>query len=160
MQRVYLALGSNLAAPVHQVNSALQALSEMPQTTLVCCSPFYRTRPMGPQDQPDYLNAVAALDTQLSPDAFLDCTQAIEQAQGRERKEERWGPRTLDLDILLFGTQQLNTERLTIPHYGLKVREFMLYPLADIAPDLIFPDGTVLKMLLEQTPPNGMTRWA
>ncbi|MEG2829516.1 MAG: 2-amino-4-hydroxy-6-hydroxymethyldihydropteridine diphosphokinase, partial [Edwardsiella sp. (in: enterobacteria)] len=105
----------------------------------------YRTRPLGPQDQPDYVNAAVALETALSPEALLDCTQRIERLQGRERKAERWGPRTLDVDIMLFGEQVIHSERLTVPHYDMKNRSFMLVPLAEIAPDLRFPDGEALR---------------
>lgn len=114
---------------------------------------------MGPQDQPDYINAVAKIHTELSPLALLDCTQAIEQNQGRERKEERWGPRSLDLDIVLYGNEVIDSERLTIPHYGMKVREFVLYPLFEIAPQLQLPDGTELLALLQQVSRNGLTIW-
>jgi len=101
--RVYIAIGSNLASPLEQVNAALAALAEIPDSQIVAVSPFYRTPPLGPQDQPDYLNAAVALDTDLAPETLLDHTQRIELQQGRERKAHRWGPRTLDLDIMLFG---------------------------------------------------------
>lgn len=159
MIRVYIALGSNLAQPIDQINCALEALAHLPRTQLVVCSSFYRSKPLGPQNQPDFLNAVVALDTQLPPEQLLDCTQAIEQNQGRVRKAERWGPRTLDLDILLYGDRSINTERLTVPHYDMKNREFMLYPLFEIEPELRFPDGEVLYDIIHRIPPNGMTRW-
>ncbi|MCI1680194.1 MAG: 2-amino-4-hydroxy-6-hydroxymethyldihydropteridine diphosphokinase [Ewingella americana] len=159
MIRVYIALGSNLAKPVDQVNCALEALAHMPRTKLVVCSAFYRSKPLGPQNQPDFLNAVVALDTELPPEELLDCTQAIEQNQGRVRKLERWGPRTLDLDMLLYGDRVINTERLTVPHYDMKNREFMLYPLAEIAPELVFPDGESLQTVLTRVPLNGLERW-
>ncbi|MBI6549436.1 2-amino-4-hydroxy-6-hydroxymethyldihydropteridine diphosphokinase [Xenorhabdus lircayensis] len=159
MIRVYIAIGSNLADPLQQVHNALAALETIPDTAFVVRSSFYRTKPMGPQDQPDYLNLAVALDTLLSPETLLDHTQAIELTQGRVRKDERWGPRTLDLDIMLFGDHIINTERLTVPHYGLKQREFMLYPLAEIAPDLVFPDGETLAGRLKQIPENGLTFW-
>ncbi|MGL9760252.1 MAG: 2-amino-4-hydroxy-6-hydroxymethyldihydropteridine diphosphokinase [Symbiopectobacterium sp.] len=160
MTRVYLALGSNLAHPLQQVNSALAALdTNVPHTRVLCCSPFYRSRPLGPEDQPDYLNAVAALNTTLAPEMLLDHIQVIEQQHSRERKAQRWGPRTLDLDILLYGNETLHTARLTVPHYDMKNREFMLYPLADIAPDLYFPDGEALALRLFAVPRNGMTLW-
>ena len=156
----YIILGSNLNSPDEQVNSAIKAISEIPQTTLIAQSSWYRTRPMGPQDQPDYLNVAVAVDTTLAPEELLDNTQAIELAQGRVRKEgNRWGPRTLDLDIMLFGDDVIQTERLTVPHYGLKVREFMLYPLAELAPDLRFPDGELLTDRLALVPENGMEKW-
>ncbi|MFB6434547.1 MAG: 2-amino-4-hydroxy-6-hydroxymethyldihydropteridine diphosphokinase [Candidatus Malihini olakiniferum] len=159
MTRVYLALGSNLEHPLQQVNSALSVLDTLPLTRVLCCSPFYRSRPLGLQDQPDYLNAVVALETVLVPEALLDHTQAIEQQHGREHKVHRWGPRTLDLDILLYGNETLNTARLIVPHYDMKNREFMLYPLADIAPDLHFPDSEALMSRLDSVPRNGMTLW-
>lgn len=159
MTRVYIALGSNLANPLHQVQSALNALAELPQTTLIATSSLYRTPPLGPQDQPDYLNAVVALDTDLSAENLLDHTQKIELEHGRVRKDERWGPRTLDLDILLFGDEIINTERLTVPHYDMKNRQFMLYPLAEIAPELHFPTGESLQSVMTQLGAEPLTRW-
>ncbi|MEM6162252.1 2-amino-4-hydroxy-6-hydroxymethyldihydropteridine diphosphokinase [Erwinia sp. P6884] len=142
MNRVYLALGSNLADPLHQVQSALDALDALPDTLRVATSSLYRTPPYGPPDQPDYLNAAVALDTLLTPEALLDGTQRIEQEQGRVRKDERWGPRTLDLDIMLYGALTIASPRLTVPHYDMRNRAFMLAPLLEIAPDIVFPDGT------------------
>ncbi|WP_312817467.1 2-amino-4-hydroxy-6-hydroxymethyldihydropteridine diphosphokinase [Atlantibacter subterraneus] len=159
MTRVYLAIGSNLASPLEQVNAALAALAELPESQLVAVSDFYRTPPLGPQDQPDYLNAAVALETTLAPEALLDHTQRIELQQGRERKAHRWGPRTLDLDIMLFGEMQIDTPRLTVPHYDMKNRAFMLLPLAQIAPDLRFPDGDKLSDLLANLDPSGISRW-
>ena len=159
MTRVYIAIGSNLASPLEQVNAALAALAEIPESQIVAVSDFYRTPPLGPQDQPDYLNAAVALDTALAPEALLDHTQRIELQQGRERKAHRWGPRTLDLDIMLFGELQMNTPRLTVPHYDMKNRAFMLLPLAQIAPDLRFPDGDNVTDLLANLDPSGIPRW-
>lgn len=150
MTLVYIALGSNLASPLDQVNAAIAAIGEIPQSRIVAVSSLYRTPPLGPPDQPDYLNAAVALETELEPEALLDHTQRIELQQGRVRKAERWGPRTLDLDILLFGELTLNTPRLTVPHYDMKNRGFMLWPLFEIAPDLHFPDGVSLRATLEQ----------
>lgn len=148
---VYIAVGSNLADPLDQVNRAIAALGAVPQSRLVRHSAFYRTTPMGPAGQPDYLNAAVLLETDLTPHQLLDATQAIELAHGRVRKDERWGPRTLDLDIMLFGDMVISDARLTVPHYGLKVREFMLYPLAEIAPSLILPDGEPLAAVVART---------
>lgn len=150
MTVVYIAIGSNLASPLEQVNAAVQAIGEIPDSRIVAVSSFYRTPPLGPQDQPDYLNAAVALDTALAPEALLDHTQRIELQQGRVRKAERWGPRTLDLDIMLFGDEVINTERLTVPHYDMKNRGFMLWPLFEIAPELVFPDGLFLNKLLHK----------
>ncbi|EMR5618100.1 2-amino-4-hydroxy-6-hydroxymethyldihydropteridine diphosphokinase [Salmonella enterica] len=143
MTLVYIAIGSNLASPLEQVDAAVQALGEIPKSRLLAVSSFYRTPPLGPQDQPDYLNAAVALETSLTPEALLDHTQRIELQQGRVRKAERWGPRTLDLDIMLFGDRTIRTERLTVPHYDMKNRSFMLWPLFEIAPLLTFPDDGI-----------------
>ena len=157
MQRVYIALGSNQASPEQQANAAIAALKALPKTRFVRHSRYYCTKPLGPQDQPDYLNAVIEIETELSPLELLDETQRIEREQGRVRKAQRWGPRTLDLDILLFGDCLIHNDRLTVPHYDMKNREFMLYPLFEIAPELIFPDdGIALKTLIANTPKNGM----
>ncbi|WP_148568702.1 2-amino-4-hydroxy-6-hydroxymethyldihydropteridine diphosphokinase [Leclercia adecarboxylata] len=159
MTLAYIAIGSNLASPLEQVNAAVQALGDIPHTRVVALSSFYRTPPLGPQDQPDYLNAAIALETALSAEALLDNTQRIELQQGRVRKEERWGPRTLDLDIMLFGDAQIHTERLTVPHYDMKRRGFMLWPLFEIAPDLTFPDGEHLSALLAQLNAEKPAHW-
>jgi len=156
---VYIAIGSNLASPLEQVNAALAALAEIPDSQIVAVSPFYRTPPLGPQDQPDYLNAAVALDTDLAPETLLDHTQRIELQQGRERKAHRWGPRTLDLDIMLFGDRQIATPRLTVPHYDMKNRAFMLLPLVHIAPDVCFPDGVKVADILANLDPSGIFRW-
>ncbi|ENR7630512.1 2-amino-4-hydroxy-6-hydroxymethyldihydropteridine diphosphokinase [Klebsiella aerogenes] len=149
MTLVYIAIGSNLASPLEQVNAAIRALADIPDSRVVSVSSLYRTPPLGPQDQPDYLNAAVALETSLAPEALLDHTQHIELQQGRVRKAERWGPRTLDLDIMLFGDAIINSERLTVPHYDMKNRGFMLWPLFEIAPQLHFPDGLALRAALE-----------
>jgi len=158
MERVYIGLGSNLATPLEQLRSALAALAALPQTQLVAQSSFYASDPLGPADQPRYVNAVAALDSELSPLHLLDALQTIELEQGRTRKAERWGPRTLDLDILLFGERQLDEPRLTVPHYHMHARAFVLYPLAEIAPDLQLPDGRTLAELLDACPFVGLER--
>ncbi|MGY8830776.1 MAG: 2-amino-4-hydroxy-6-hydroxymethyldihydropteridine diphosphokinase [Pseudomonadales bacterium] len=158
MERVYIGLGSNLATPIEQLRSALAALAALPQTDLIAQSSFYSSDPLGPADQPRYVNAVAALDTELSPLALLDALQTIELEQGRTRKAERWGPRTLDLDILLFGERLLDEPRLTVPHYHMHARAFVLYPLAEIAPDLQLPDGRALTELLGACPYAGLER--
>ncbi|MEG0098500.1 MAG: 2-amino-4-hydroxy-6-hydroxymethyldihydropteridine diphosphokinase [Citrobacter sp.] len=153
MTVAYIAIGSNLASPLDQVNAAIQALGEIPGSRIVALSSFYRTPPLGPQDQPDYLNAAVALETTLEAEILLNHTQRIELQQGRVRKAERWGPRTLDLDIMLFGNDVINTDRLTVPHYDMKNRGFMLWPLFEIAPDLVFPDNQPLRTLLSNLSP-------
>lgn len=159
MMLAYIAIGSNLGDPVAQAQLAIQQLTLLPKSRLIAASSLYSSTPMGPQNQPDYINAVAAIETELTPLELLDCTQRIELEQGRVRKSERWGPRTLDLDIVLYGNEVIETERLTIPHYGMKVREFVLYPLAEIAPNLTLPDGTEIQALLQQIPLNGLSIW-
>ncbi|HEM7510609.1 TPA: 2-amino-4-hydroxy-6-hydroxymethyldihydropteridine diphosphokinase [Providencia rettgeri] len=159
MEQVYIAVGSNLGKPLQQAQQAIAALDAIPNSRVVSISSIYRTKPLGPQDQPDYLNLAVLLETDLEPEELLDHTQKIELDLGRVRKEERWGPRTLDLDIMLFGNRVIHTPRLTIPHYGLKEREFMLYPLSEIAPTLVFPDGETLLERLTQVPRNGLTLW-
>ncbi|ENO0299998.1 TPA: 2-amino-4-hydroxy-6-hydroxymethyldihydropteridine diphosphokinase [Enterobacter asburiae] len=159
MTLAYIAIGSNLASPLEQVNAAVQALGEIPQSKIVAVSSFYRTPPLGPQDQPDYLNAAVVLETALDAETLLDNTQRIELQQGRVRKAERWGPRTLDLDIMLFGHETISTERLTVPHYDMKNRGFMLWPLFEVAPDLIFPDGIPLRTILDNLNAERPARW-
>ncbi|MDZ7870249.1 MAG: 2-amino-4-hydroxy-6-hydroxymethyldihydropteridine diphosphokinase [Rheinheimera sp.] len=157
MIRVYIGLGANLAEPVLQLQRAVTALKQLPDSQLVAVSSFYGSKPMGPQDQPDYVNAVAALDTTLAADTLLDELQRIELEQGRQRKDERWGPRTLDLDILLYGDEILATPRLTVPHYGLHQREFVIYPLLELAPLLFIPGLGALAEIAVQVPRNGLT---
>ena len=157
--RVYLGLGSNLAQPAAQLQAALTALAALPKSTLVSVSSLYASKPLGPADQPDYVNAVAALDTALEPLQLLDALQQIEQQQGRQRKAERWGPRTLDLDILLFGERVIDEPRLQVPHYHLQERAFVLYPLAELAPaHLRLADGRNLDDLLAACPFRGLER--
>lgn len=159
MERVYIGLGSNLAEPRQQLRGAIDALARIPDSQVTAISSLYLSDPLGPSDQPRYNNAVAALDTSLSPLALLDALQAIELAQGRERKAERWGPRTLDLDILLFGDRQISEPRLTVPHYHMHARAFVLYPLAEIAPaELKLADGRTLAELIAACPYVGLER--
>ncbi|MBM7037846.1 2-amino-4-hydroxy-6-hydroxymethyldihydropteridine diphosphokinase [Vibrio ulleungensis] len=156
MSIVYIAIGSNLGDSIATAKLAIEALRALPHSQFIGCSSLYSSSPMGPQEQPDYVNAVAKIDTQLLPLELLDLTQKIELEQGRVRKDERWGPRTLDLDLLLFGDQVINTERLTIPHYGMKTREFVLYPLMEIEPQLQLPDGTAIASLITHIDKNGL----
>lgn len=156
--RAYVALGSNLNSPRLQVETALAELHAIPQTRVTDCSRLYRSTPLGPPGQPDYINAVAALDTELSAHVLLACLFEIEQRHGRTRDGPRWGPRTLDLDLLLFGAAQSSDPQLMLPHPRLHERGFVLYPLAEIAPDVIIPGrGSVRELArhcsgLELTP--------
>ena len=157
MERIYIGMGSNLADPAEQLHSAVEALGQLPQTTLAGVSAFYQSDSLLP-GQPRYTNAVAALDSDLAPIALLDALQAIENDQGRERLE-RWGPRTLDLDILLFGDRLIDEPRLKVPHYQIQERAFVLYPLAELAPqDLRLADGRSLSDLLAACPFVGLER--
>lgn len=158
MNTCYIGIGGNLQQPHSTVERAIDALKQLPHCKLLASSPLYESQPMGPQDQPNYVNAVACLTTTLSPLELLDALQAIEKTFGRVRKEERWGARTLDLDIILIDDLTIENSRLTVPHYGMKQREFVLYPLADISPDLVLPDGTILQTLLHQVPLNGLKK--
>lgn len=157
MALVYVGLGSNLANPLEQIHQARAELANLAHTHVVAHSALYRSRAVGPGNQPDYINAVALLDTQLAPLALLDALQAIEQAHQRVRLEH-WGPRTLDLDILLVDNQVIAHERLTVPHPYLTQRNFVLYPLADLTPALLLPDGSALSHWLAQCPPDGLAR--
>lgn len=148
MTRVYIGLGSNLAAPRRQLESALASLKQLPSSRWLGHSPLYRSQPVGPQDQPDYVNAVAVIETDLEALALLDELQAIEQQHGRKRDGERWGARTLDLDILLYGDARLQDERLTVPHPEIPNRGFVLQPLYDLAPTVNVPGlGPVADLL-------------
>lgn len=157
MQTVYIGLGSNLAAPEQQLRQALAALAALPRSRWIASSALYSSESLLP-GQPRYTNAVAALATDLAPLALLDALQAIENDQGRERLE-RWGPRTLDLDILLYGEQVIDEPRLTVPHYHMQARAFVLYPLAElVAPDFVLADGRTLQTLLAACPFEGLQR--
>ncbi|WP_449117153.1 2-amino-4-hydroxy-6-hydroxymethyldihydropteridine diphosphokinase [Pseudomonas viridiflava] len=155
-ERVYIGLGSNLADPAEQLRSALKALAQLPGSQLAGVSSFYVSDSLLP-GQPRFTNAVAALDTSLAPLVLLDALQSIELDQGRER-HERWGPRTLDLDILLFGNHLIDEPRLKVPHYHMQERPFVLYPLAELAPGLILADGRELDQLLSNCPFVGLER--
>jgi len=156
--RAYIGIGSNLDDPVTQVRWALQALHILPASRCVAQSPLYRTAPVGgPPDQPDYMNAAAALETTLSPDALLTELQRLEAARGRVRSTY-WGPRTLDLDLLLYGQITRTDPRLTLPHPRLHERAFVLYPLYDIAPTLNIPGWGRLAELLARCAPTTVVR--
>ena len=154
-QRAYIGLGSNLANPDAQLRSAIDALAQLPGTQLAGVSSFYASDSLSP-GQPRYTNAVAALDTDLAPLDLLDALQGIESDQGRERKE-RWGPRTLDLDILLYADLVIDEPRLKVPHYHMHARAFVLYPLAELVPEgFCLADGRPLATLLANCPFIGL----
>ena len=135
-QPAYIGVGSNLEDPRAQVLAAITRLGLLPRTHLVLASKLYRSRPFGPVAQPDFVNAVAGILTQLAPTALLKELHGIESAMGRPERHERWGPRIIDLDLLALGSEHRTEPELTLPHPGIVERNFVLYPLAEIAPDL------------------------
>ena len=144
----FVGLGSNLGQPERQVRQALLELDGLADSRLTGHSPLYGSSPVGPPGQPDYVNAVARLETSLDAHALLDALQAVELSHGRVRGE-RWGARTLDLDLLLYGDRQIDTPDLKVPHPQLHLRAFVLVPLHDLAPDLELPG---LGPLVDQLP--------
>jgi len=158
MNTVFIGLGSNLDEPLSQLNKAIEQLNQLNSLSLINVSSFYRSSPMGPQDQPDYINAVVEVTTNLTAEQLLDTLQNIENIQGRVRSQ-RWGARTLDLDILLFGNEVINTERLIVPHSGISERNFVLYPLSDLVDSSFqIPKLGAINELLAACPMTGITR--
>lgn len=147
--RAWIALGANLGDIRSSLRGALAALAALPGSRLAAVSPWYRSRAVGPHDQPDYINGVAELRTTLGPHALLAELQRIEAAAGRERGE-RWAARTLDLDLLLFDALVIASDGLVVPHAHLAERNFVVFPLCDIAPRLRLPDGTRVTELRER----------
>jgi len=158
MVTTYIGLGSNLEDPVRQIHLAIEALQSLAHSKLLAVSSLYRSAPMGVADQPDFINAVAGMATELDPFVLLEALHAIEQKQGRVRSTERWGPRTLDLDLLLYGDEIINSEQLTVPHRGLHERSFVLYPLHEIAPALEIPGSGALSQLITTCNGQGLER--
>lgn len=154
----YIGVGANLNNPKKRVQMAIAELTKLPATTLLIHSSLYRSRPLGSQNQPDYINAVAAIETALLPYELLRTLQGLEKRQGRQRNGERWGPRVIDLDILLYGDSQIQNDDLIIPHPQLTWREFVLYPLAEIAKNLILPTGESILTLKAKCSVQGITR--
>ena len=159
MIKVYIGLGSNLDDPQAQLKKAIIALEMIPSSSVVKTSSFYKSKPVGPQDQPDYINAVVELDTELSAPVLLDYLQVIENEHGRQR-EQKWGARTLDLDILLFGEEVIHDDRLVVPHVEMHKRGFVLFPLDEIAPDCVIPDVGTVHSLLQQVNTDDMAKLA
>jgi 2-amino-4-hydroxy-6-hydroxymethyldihydropteridine diphosphokinase len=146
-QRVFIGLGSNLAEPAAQVERAIAALAALPQSRLLRQSRLYASPPLGPVDQPDYVNAVVELDTTLAPRTLLSALHDIEQKQGRIRTRH-WGERVIDLDLLLYADLQINNATLQLPHPGIAARAFVLRPLAELVPSLMIPGQGALRDLL------------
>ena len=156
----YIGLGSNLGDPKKQIRRALQTLYKLPEILPQQTSGLYRSGPMGGASQPDFINAVAKVSTDLYPMELLAILQEIEQQHHRVRTAERWGPRTLDLDILLYGDLEMHTKELQIPHPGISEREFVLIPLQEIAENLIIPGKGSLRGLIEKLPQHQLTKIA
>lgn len=154
---VFIGLGSNLNDPVAQVSRALEALAALAVDGQVAASPLYASDPVGVTDQPPFINAVAGFSTSLAPEALLERLLAIELAHHRVRIQ-RWGPRTLDLDLLVYGDRVVELATLSVPHPRLHERAFVLYPLADLAPTLEIPGQGRLSALLARCPPDGIRR--
>lgn len=135
----YVALGSNLDQPLVQIERGFSALAALARCRLIARSPFYKTQPLGPQDQPEFINAAAGLLTLLTPRELLGELKRLERELGRAQPIVRWGPRLIDLDLLVYADTQISEPDLTVPHRGLPERNFVLYPLRDLAPELIVP---------------------
>lgn len=156
MARAYVALGSNLDEPEAQVRNALATLNELPETQVVRSSRLYRTPPWGMLDQPWFVNAAVALDTELTPQGLMRALQSLELRSGRKRGSPRWGPRRIDLDLLLYDDLVIDTPELQLPHPRLAERAFVLVPLADVAKDLTLPGGQSVEALLAQVDTAGI----
>lgn len=157
--RAYIALGANLGDPLATLRQAMDAIGALPQTRLIKRSSWYRTAPLGYESQPDFLNAVVAVDTDLDPERLLGALLAIERRLGRERSFAN-APRTIDLDILLFGTQTHASATLTIPHPRMHERAFVLAPLVEVGPDVEIPGIGLARHALERCPPQRIERLA
>jgi 2-amino-4-hydroxy-6-hydroxymethyldihydropteridine diphosphokinase len=154
----YIGVGSNLESPADQVRSAISAIGRYRDTRLVLSSPQYRSSPMGPQDQPDFINAVVAVLTRLEPAALFGLMRQTEREHGRDRSSGHWGPRTLDLDLLSYASVELATEELTLPHPGIADRNFVLLPWSDIAPHYKVPGLLPVARLAEDMPREPVIR--
>jgi len=157
--RAFIALGSNLQDPAAQVNSALREIAELPDTKLLRHSSLYRTAPVGYDNQPDFINAAAEVSTTQQPLALLRALLALEARHGRERPFPN-APRVLDLDLLIYDDQVMQTPELTLPHPRLHERGFVLFPLAEIAPDLDIPGKGRVSDLISACQDQGMEKMA
>ena len=147
---VYIGLGSNIEQPYLQIKNAISALNNLPDTEVLADSGYYKSKPMGPEDQPDYVNAVVELETALDATELLRKCQLIEQKQGRVKKRH-WGERSIDLDILLYTDKQLQTDDLTLPHPGICQRDFVYMPLLKLNPEIEIPGKGMLNAIVEST---------
>jgi 2-amino-4-hydroxy-6-hydroxymethyldihydropteridine diphosphokinase len=156
----YVALGSNLSGPRRQVELAFEALAALPDTRLVSRSGLWSTAPMGPQDQPHFVNAAAGFLTRLPPRDFLAALKAVERRMGRSEPAMRWGPRVIDLDLVAYADERIDEPGLSLPHPGLHQRNFVLYPLSEIAAELWVPGLDRVGRLRERVSPAGIERLA
>lgn len=153
----YVALGSNLDRPDAQIERAFSALANLARCRLIARSRRYRTRPLGPQDQPEFINAAAGLLTTLAPRELLVELKRLERELGRTQPVVRWGPRVIDLDLLVYADARISESDLTVPHRGLPERNFVLYPLRDIAPELLVPGHGRVSWLAARVGGAGLT---
>jgi 2-amino-4-hydroxy-6-hydroxymethyldihydropteridine diphosphokinase len=156
----YVAIGANLGDARASVETAFDRISELPRSRVIARSRLFRSRPLGPQDQPDFVNAAAGLLTQLTPLELLTELKRLEQAMGRGQPSVRWGPRVIDFDLSVFGSERIQTDSLTVPHPGVPVRNFVLYPLLDIAPELQVPGHGRIRELAARVSAEGLTALA
>lgn len=154
----FIGLGSNLDDPIDHVRRAFDALKALPHTQWIAGSSLYRSAPMGPVAQSDFINAIAQIETHLAPEVLLNELLSIERLHGRVRGGLRWGPRTLDLDLLIYGAEVISTPQLQIPHPGISQRNFVLLPLAELAPDLHIPNYGSVRSLMETVSRAGIAR--
>lgn len=151
----FVGIGSNLNEPIQQIKDALELLDDLPGCHVTRHSSIYRSAPFGPVEQPDFMNAVAELATAVPPDILLACLQEIERAQGRTPDRERWGPRVIDLDLLVYGDEEIDLPDLQVPHPGISERNFVLLPLREIAPQLVIPGlGQVIGLEIDEQHPQ------
>jgi len=151
----FIGIGSNLNEPLRQIKNALERLDALPGCHVTCHSSIYRSAPFGPVDQPDFMNAVAELTTAVPAGILLACLQEIERTQGRTPGGERWGPRVIDLDLLVYGDEKIDLPDLQVPHPGIMERNFVLLPLREIAPQLVIPGlGQVIGLKIDEQHPQ------
>ena len=160
IRRAYIGLGANLQDPPAQLREALRLIGARPGIRVVATSQFYRSAPLGPAGQSEYCNAVCAVDTDLNPDRLLTHLHDVERAMGRERPPVRWAPRLIDLDLLHYERVKMKTSRITLPHPELHKRNFVLAPLAEIAPDLELPGLGIASDLARMLGQDGLAKWS
>jgi 2-amino-4-hydroxy-6-hydroxymethyldihydropteridine diphosphokinase len=158
-RKAFIGLGANLGDPPAQLREALRLIGARPGIRVVATSRFYRSAPLGPGEQPEYCNAVCAVDTDLNPDRLLTHLHGVERAMGRERPPQRWAPRLIDLDLLHYQRVTMKTSRITLPHPELHKRNFVVVPLAEIAPDLELPGLGRVDELARKLGTEGLVLW-